>query len=273
MTLQFSKYQGLGNDFVVVDGDPKAQFVARAAAAAICDRHLGVGADGVLLLTERDGAPRMQVINADGSTPEMCGNGLRCVALHLHRAGKVGDDFEVQTDAGPHRCEVLEGGRIRVAMPPASLRPEDLPMRRSSTAPVIDGAFEVAGHALELTAVSMGNPHAVVFDLPDAARLQAGPALSVHDDFPDGVNAGFATRRDATHFGLAVHERGVGWTRACGTGACAAAVAAVETGRAPRGQELSIDLPGGELLVRVDEAGAPVIMTGPAAYVFSGAYG
>lgn len=271
MTLPFSKYQGLGNDFVVVDGDARAQFIARAAATAICDRHLGVGADGVLLVDDSDGTPRMTVVNADGTTPQMCGNGLRCVALHLHRAGKVGTSFEVQTDTGPHRCEILGDGRVRIEMAPASLDPASLPLRADG--PVIDGGYDVAGHALKLTAVSMGNPHAVVFDLPEAARAEVGPALSVHPDFEQGVNAGFATRLDETHFELVVHERGAGWTRACGTGACAAAVAAVETGRAPRGVDLSIELPGGELVVHVGEPGTRVVMTGPAAHVFTGSYG
>ena len=150
-------------------------------------------------------------------------------------------------------------------MRPASLRPEDVPLR--SARPFIDEPIEVAGHELRVTAVSMGNPHAVTFD--PVAREAVGPALEADPRFPERVNVGFAT---STHGGLelAVFERGVGWTRACGTGACAAAVAAVETGRASRDTDLAVHLPGGTLSIRVGEPGAPIRMTGPARRVFEG---
>ncbi|MCC6877564.1 MAG: diaminopimelate epimerase [Sandaracinaceae bacterium] len=264
VTLRFEKYEGLGNDFVVV-GAP----IDRSLAARICDRHLGVGADGVLIVGR---APRsMRVINADGSEPEMCGNGIRCVALHLLRSGdlSVNEASDIDTAAGPHRVRVLEGGsleerQVEVWMRAPSLAPEAIGL--ASPRAWRDEAIEVAGRTIHVTAVSMGNPHAVVFeDVPDAI----GPALEGDPRFRDRVNAGLATLRDGG-IDLRVYERGVGCTRACGTGACAAAVAAVETGRLPRCRAIEVRLPGGALGVVVGEPGERVRMTGPARHVFSG---
>ncbi len=265
MELRFEKYEGLGNDFLIVrDG---AERITAELARRLCDRHLGVGADGVLLTGLLGDRPFMRVLNADGSSPQMCGNGVRCVGLYLRRAGLVSTDaFMLDTDAGPHTVRVLDGERVQVGMRPASLEPADLPLR--SDAPWIDERIRVAGHELRVTAVSMGNPHAVTFD-PDLDRDLIGPALELDARFPERVNVGFAAML-GVELDLAVWERGVGWTRACGTGACAAAVAAVETGRAPRAQSVRVRLPGGDLDIRVDEPGAPVWMTGPARRVFSG---
>ncbi|MGD8860238.1 MAG: diaminopimelate epimerase [Myxococcales bacterium] len=272
MGLRFSKYEGLGNDFLVVDCAPDA--IERDRVVRLCDRHLGVGGDGVLFTG--GGAPTMHVVNADGSVPEMCGNGLRCVALHLLRSGRVSQrEFDVRTGAGPHACRVLsmDGGgdrqeaQVEVAMRPASLQPAEVPV--VADAPLIDAPFEVAGRTLHVTAVSMGNPHAVIFDDVGEARLELGPAVQADARFPSGVNVGFARVVDD---GLVLHvcERGAGWTRACGTGACAAAVAAVETGRARRGEPLRVLLPGGPLTIVVGESDAPIMMTGPARHVFDG---
>ncbi|MFK7984743.1 MAG: diaminopimelate epimerase [Sandaracinaceae bacterium] len=268
MKLSFEKYEGLGNDFLVVDtGDLSAE-----DAMALCDRHLGVGGDGVLFTGLSNGEPFMRVINADGSTPEMCGNGLRCVALFLVLRGHVGTRaFEVKTDAGPHAVEVLsvDGDRaeVRVGMRPASLTPSRLPLR--SETPWIDHALDVDGIEVRLTAVSMGNPHAVTFDPLEARRRVLGPALETDAHFPERVNVGFAQVTDEG-LTLDVWERGCGWTQACGTGACAAAVAAVETGRAERGRDLRVTLPGGPMTIRVEAPDAPVWMTGPARRVFAG---
>lgn len=262
--LRFDKYEGLGNDFVVVDADYHA--ITLEVATRLCDRHTGIGADGVLFTGVADGRPFMRVRNADGSTAEMCGNGVRCVALFLRERGLVsGDAFVLDTDAGPHSVRVLSAERVEVGMRPASLVPADLPLR--SDRPWIDEPVEIARSALRVTAVSMGNPHAVTFD--EVPRDVVGPALEVDPRFPERVNAGFATQTDAG-LDLAVWERGVGWTRACGTGACAAAVAAVETGRAARGEELRVTLPGGELVICVRGPGEPILMTGPARRVFRG---
>ncbi len=270
MALRFSKYEGLGNDFLIVEATPGA--LTTAQVVALCDRHRGVGGDGVLF-TGGDG-PTMRVVNADGSVPQMCGNGLRCVALHLTRRGHDGDrDFDVATDAGPHRCRVLESGAqglVEVTMRAASLKPADLPVVvDGGVESLIDAPFEIGGRTLSLTAISMGNPHAVVFDDVGDDRLELGPALQADPRFPQGVNVGFARSAD-DGLVLDVLERGAGWTRACGTGACAAAVAAVETGRARRGEPLQVRLPGGPLTILVGDPAAPILMTGPARHVFDG---
>ena len=272
MEVPFSKYEGLGNDFILIETPAVPLPAIRAHARALCDRHRGVGADGILLVAR---GPRggMQVINADGSEPEMCGNGLRCVALHLQRTGAERDSiFEVDTAAGPHRCEVLSDGaetQVRVQMRAPSLQPTDIGVEAGE--PLRDAALPVGDHGeLHVTAVSTGNPHAVTFDEVGERRLVLGPALSTHPRFAHGANAGFARVVGPDQIELFVHERGAGWTQACGTGACACAVAAVETGRADRGRELRVDLPGGPLRITVGLPAEPIAMTGPARHVYEG---
>jgi len=277
--LAFSKYEGLGNDFVIVDVDGWGSRPDRDAIA-ICDRFTGVGADGVLVVDAR--APSMRVINADGSTSEMCGNGLRCVVLHLARLAYLGErgviagtELVVQTDAGPHPSVVVSsfdrGAEVEVHMRVPSLVPTDLPL--VAPAPLVDAPF-VDG--VRFTGVSMGNPHAVTFDAVDAhARLALGPRVQADARFPEGVNVGFARPIDDTSdgvrtFDLHVFERGSGWTRACGTGACAAAVAAVVTGRARRHEPVVMRLPGGPLTITVGTERERVRMRGPARHVFDG---
>jgi diaminopimelate epimerase len=236
----------------------------------ICDRHRGVGGDGILFTGVREGRPFMKVMNADGSRAQMCGNGIRCVALHLVRRGLVEHPtFEVDTDAGPHRCHVLDQGahgRVEVTMRPPSVGPDSVPVRAAS--PLIDATLP--GIEPRITAVSLGNPHAVTFDVEGDARLTLGPRIQEHPVFPEKVNVGFARMLGRSQIVLDVYERGAGWTQACGTGACAAAFAAVVTGRAPRGVPLEVLLPGGLLEILVGEVGEPIRMTGPARHVFWG---
>jgi len=276
VTIAFTKYEGLGNDFIVVEED-----VPRDRAIAMCDRHLGIGADGVLITGVRGGRPFMRVINADGSSPEMCGNGLRCVALHLSLGGTVTEEaFDIDTDAGPHRCRVLPDGRVEVQMAVPVLDAARVPVsvaegpeKTDETAEpkeVIDAPWDVDEQTLRVTCVSMGNPHVVIFDEVGDSALALGPRLEADPRFPERVNVGFATVHGAGHMDLAVYERGVGWTRACGTGACAAAVAAVETGRAERGAPIEVRLPGGTLIIEVGARPERVSMTGPARRVFTG---
>jgi diaminopimelate epimerase len=270
--LAFSKYEGLGNDFVIVDVDAWGARHDRNAIA-ICDRFTGVGADGVLVVDPS--TPSMRVINADGSTSEMCGNGLRCVVLHLARSARLGDqgifrgaEVVVQTDAGPHPSVLTSsfdrGAEVEVRMRVPSLVPADLPLVADS--PLVDAPF-VDG--VRFTGVSMGNPHAVTFDVVD--RIDLGPRVQSDPRFPDGVNVGFVrSTGDPRTFDLDVFERGSGWTRACGTGACAAAVAAVVTGRARRHEPVVMRLPGGPLTITVGAEHEPVRMRGPARHVFDG---
>lgn len=275
-TVAFEKYEGLGNDFVVVDLPKSALSIDEVIA--ICDRHRGVGADGVLFVGED--APAMRVVNADGSTAEMCGNGLRCVAFHFARRGRGTDAMSIATDAGPHRAHALslEGDRavVSVSMRPSSLVPDEIPVR--AEAPMIDQPMRALDREVHVTAVSMGNPHAVLFDDVGDARLALGPAIQDDARFPKKANVGFARMHarsgggsaDRVAMTLHVYERGAGWTEACGTGACAAAVAAVETGRAARGEPIDVHLPGGVLEIVVGAREDRIQMTGPARHVFSG---
>lgn len=249
-------------------------------AARLCHRHFGVGGDGILLtgLDAKTGRPFMRVVNADGSTPEMCGNGLRCVALYLvdEQLVRVPDGdartFEIDTDAGPHAVRVGErgegGAQVEVQMRPASLEASEV--LRDTRGPFVEQPMTFDGRTLLLTAVSMGNPHAVSFDDVGAEAARLGPRIEKDPRFKAGANVGFARVDTRGNLDLSVWERGVGFTLACGTGACAAAVAAVETGRAARHQSLQVRLPGGALTIRVDDPGRPISMTGPARKVFEG---
>lgn len=259
MTLSFHKYEGLGNDFVIVESTGSLAL----DAPGICDRHFGVGADGVLLIvpgTSAGARARMVVLNADGSRPEMCGNGIRCVALHLALQDDAqGISYVIDTDAGPLLCEVERDGntaQVRVGMGPA--RPEP------------DFRLEVDGRALTFARVSMGNPHAISFDEPlDPAHAdRVGPLVSAA--LPEGTNVELARQKGDESFDLVVWERGVGRTLACGTGACATAVAAVRAGKARYDSPIAIDLPGGRLEIRVAPDTLEVSMRGPARRVFSG---
>lgn len=271
MIVPFHKYQGLGNDFLIIEEEALGDVrLSSDQAVALCDRHRGVGGDG-LLVVDVD-APSMHVINSDGSVPEMCGNGIRCVALHLaRRAGERVLDVTIDTTAGPHRCTVDNrpgAESVAVEMAPPSLLPADLPLR--SDAPWVDRAIVVEGWTVHITAVSMGNPHAVTFDDLGKARFELAPAIQADLHFPEGVNVGFVSELNGDELRLDVLERGAGWTQACGTGACAAAVAAVETGRASRDEPLKVRLPGGVLTITVRSPGEPVRMQGPARLVFGG---
>lgn len=270
-TVPFTKYEGAANDFLVIDRDVLGgQILTPAQATALCDRHRGVGGDGVLFVDT--GSPSMAVINADGSVPEMCGNGVRCVALHLARQMDATHlEVDIDTAAGPQRCVVErdgDSGMVTVEMNPASLDPQAIGL--DSKAPWVDQPFAIAGHELHITAVSMGNPHAVTFDSVGEARFGVADALQADPHFQHGVNVGFVSDFEGDAFRLDVCERGAGWTQACGTGAAAAATAAVETGRAERGQPLRITLPGGTLRITPQETGAPIEMQGPARFVFAG---
>ncbi|HET7754119.1 MAG TPA: diaminopimelate epimerase [Anaeromyxobacteraceae bacterium] len=258
MPLQFWKYQGLGNDFVVVDGP----LMGVDRARRVCDRRRGIGADGVLtvLPPRTDGAVAyMHIFNSDGSVAAMCGNGIRCVARHLAEVHGASGDLVVDTDAGPKRCVVERDAAgsvvaVTVEMGPARVEGEQ--------------DFVAAEEHLHAIRVSMGNPHAVFFGPSSAERARSiGPVIEAA--VPGGVNVGFASLRGA-EIDLVVWERGAGLTEACGTGACAAVVAAVHTGQARAGVPVEVRLPGGPLTITVDEGAARVSMRGPAERVFSG---
>jgi diaminopimelate epimerase len=260
--LRFAKYEGLGNDFLIVDTTDEALLDA-ARVAKLCDRHFGVGGDGVLLVmppTSLGSRATMVVLNADGSRPEMCGNGLRCVALHLALQDRAqAGSFIVDTDAGPRLVAVErgdQGGSVAVGM------------GRGQPQGELSYAFGAASLAFSL--VSMGNPHAVNFNsgLDERALDELGPALS--GSFPAGTNVELVTTRGDRTLDLLVWERGVGRTLACGTGACAVVVAAALQARVPFDTEIEVRLPGGPLRITVTRETLDVTMRGPARQVFSG---
>ncbi|WP_426753602.1 diaminopimelate epimerase [Myxococcus sp. Y35] len=267
------KYQGLGNDFVVLDRRGSGVDIDAAASQWMCDRRLGIGADGVLaLLPSERGVARMVVHNADGSIAEMCGNGLRCAVKYLvDTAGTTPGHIDVETGAGVLTCfpSYGEGGVVGVdiSMGPARLVAPNLPSGATGK-PFLDELLP--GHPpLRAHAVSMGNPHLVLLDQPleDAPRL--GPLLERHPSFPDRTNVEFV-RVDPDGLTVVVWERGCGLTQACGTGACASAVAAVLARRLPADAWLRVTLPGGDLSIRVPADLSDIRLRGPVAFVFEG---
>lgn len=275
MQIAFGKYHGLGNDFLIVDGRDGAFTLSAAAGRALCDRARGVGADGVLLWRGSLAAPEMVVVNQDGSIAAMCGNGIRCFVKHiLDNHLPAATAVTVQTGNGPLPCTVTRGadGRVvevAVQMGRAVYEPQRIPL--AQTGMLREARVAVAGRTLTLTALSLGNPHAVTFDhFSRGERERLGPALEQHPLFPDRANIGFAElRADIPGLVLHVFERGCGWTQACGTGATAAAIVAVDTGRLPRDTDLAVDLPGGRLMLRVGGDGLATLR-GPAVHVFDG---
>lgn len=248
----FEKWEGLGNDFVVVEGALPEPGEVRA----LCDRRRGVGADGVLVIEPAPGfAARMTVLNADGSRPEMCGNGLRCVAGWLAARGRAEPStwVRVQTDAGPRsfRAEATpDGWSVAIRMGAATFQ-EDLV--------VLGTTFRQ---------VNMGNPHAIAFGAYDAGDLdRLGPRVATTP--AEGTNVELV-RGEGRRLEVLVWERGVGPTQACGTGACAVAAIACRDGRSPFGEALEVVLPGGALRVVVEPGSFEVEMTGPARRTFSG---
>lgn len=261
----FAKYEGLGNDFLVIDAMTD-DAVSPEEAARLCDRHFGVGGDGVLLvLPPRDPSnlARMKVLNADGSIPEMCGNGLRCVALHVALEGRLPDGaMSLETDAGVRHATVDREGataRVRVDMGVVrSLGP------RTVATPLGD---------VEVAVGDAGNPHAILFGVFSPADVdRLGPLLATHPAFPDGTNVEFCHVSDDA-IDVVVWERGVGRTLACGTGACAVALVAQVTGRWKGEGPVPVRLPGGTLLIEPGTAGTSTWMTGPARRVFQGRLG
>ncbi len=275
--VAFWKYEGLGNDFLLVDERRGRAALGPEAAVRICDRRLGVGADGVLLLGPATGPQvhgRMRLLNADGTEAEMCGNGIRCVAKHLGDEDRSLDAAVIATAAGVKRCALGRGPtgeveRVLVDMGPPDFDRSAVGMIGSG--PLLDEPLEGIDPAFRFSAVSMGNPHLVTFGpVPEDAASALGTRLQRHPGFPHRVNVGFASIVDGRRIRLRVFERGCGFTLACGTGACAAAAVACRTGRLPADQPIPVELPGGVLAVTVPSDGRGVRMEGPARRVFQG---
>jgi diaminopimelate epimerase len=256
----FEKFEGLGNDFIIVAIDDESSF-DRAKVSQLCDRRFGVGADGVLLVLPSEAhAARMRVLNADGSVPEMCGNGLRCVALFVaERMGLRAGELEIETDSGVRGCVFEREGDSGVV-------DVDMGIVRA----VAKSTLTVAGEAIELTLADAGNPHAIAYRTDPAADLATiGPVLATHPSFARGTNVELVRWHEGA-IEVAVWERGVGRTLACGTGACAVVAVAVARGEAGSGAPVRVRLPGGELTVTHDVPSGLTRMKGPARRVFRG---
>jgi diaminopimelate epimerase len=278
MGTAFTKLQGIGNDFIAIDGRQLDGLVDGPLSRRLCDRHAGIGADGVLLFTGTLSAPRMIVFNADGSRAGMCGNGIRCFARWLAESFDLsGKRIDVATDSGQKVCGLLRDAagqvvRVSVDMGTPTLAPEGVPV--ASDQAIIGQPISVSGRQVTMTAVGTGNPHGILFEpFSLAERQQLGPAIAALPLFPAGVNVGFCELLepgpDASRLRSHVYERGCGWTLACGTGATAAAFAALELNLVPSGRPVDVRLPGGWLRIEITDEGQ-AIMTGDAVEVFRG---
>jgi len=268
LRLEFTKMQGAGNDFVIIENLGGEFAPAPETIRFLCDRHFGIGADGVLTVEKSESADlRMRVFNADGSEPEMCGNGIRCFARYAREKGLAdSDEFEVETLSGIVRPRIRDG-LVEVDMGLPRLEGPEIPVNLPGR--VIDRPVVLAGREISITCVSMGNPHCVIFpgggeDFPAAVL---GPEIEADPLFPNRTNVEFVRILGRGEIAVEVWERGAGLTLACGTGACAAVVAGHLSGRLDR--EALVRLPGGDLRVRWDADGR-VFLTGPAEFVFQG---
>ncbi|MDX5445424.1 MAG: diaminopimelate epimerase [Zoogloeaceae bacterium] len=273
MQLRFTKMHGLGNDFVVIDATRAPVALPPERVRAIADRHFGVGCDQLLVVepaTQADVDFRYRIFNSDGGEVEQCGNGARCFVRFVHEKGLTAKRcIRVETRCGVIEPRLEDDGLVTVDM--------GVPVLESARVPFVSDSDEVVqpldlddGSRIAITAVSMGNPHAVqiVADVTTAPVAATGPLIEHHPRFPARVNAGFMQVVDAGRIRLRVFERGAGETLACGTGACAAVVAGILRGvlQSP----VRVETRGGELTVAWEGRGTPVLMTGPAVTVFEG---
>jgi diaminopimelate epimerase len=272
MRLRFTKMQGAGNDFVVLDGIGQQVALTPAQLRLLADRHFGVGADQILVV-ERPGTPgvdfRYRIFNADGGEVEQCGNGARCFVRFVRDKGlTTQSEIRVETLSGIIVPRLEPDGRVTVDMGQPIFDPRRVPFETDSDA--LQQSLEVDGVTVRITVLSMGNPHAVqvVDDVASAPVATLGPQIERHPRFPQRVNAGFMQVVDRHRIRLRVFERGAGETLACGTGACAAAVAGIKSGVLE--SPVEVETRGGELTITWQGADNAVWMTGPAETVFDG---
>lgn len=279
MVIEFTKYHGLGNDFILIDNrhspDP---LVTPAQAIQMCDRHFGIGADGVIFaLPAQNGTDyAMRIFNSDGSEPEMCGNGIRCLAqfiADLEGINAAGQSYRIHTLAGEMVPKLEADGQITVDMGLPQLAAREIPTTLGNPeSQVINASLEVAGQTWPVTCVSMGNPHCITF-VGDAAAIDLtvlGPQFEHHPVFPQRTNTEFIEVVRPDYLKMRVWERGAGITLACGTGACASVVAGVLAGQCDR--TCTVELPGGCLKIDWSAQTQRVYMTGLAQQVFQGKY-
>jgi diaminopimelate epimerase len=271
MKLKFTKMQGLGNDFVVLDGINQAITLDREQIRKLADRHFGIGCDQLLLVEKAEGQAdfRYRIFNADGGEVEQCGNGARCFVRYVHDHGLTQkNEIRIETLSGVISPHLEVNGNVTVDMGKPIFEPEAIPFiaeKRALTYPL-----ELPGQPVTISAVSMGNPHAVrvVPDVDNAPVDTEGALIESHPRFPKRVNVGYLQVMDRTHIKLRVFERGAGETLACGTGACAAVVAGIDLGLLDH--QVKVSTRGGELTISWQGNDEPVWMTGPAVTVFEG---
>lgn len=282
--MKFTKMHGCGNDYVYVDCTKEVIPDIAATAVRVSDRHFGIGSDGLILIKSSEVADfEMDMYNADGSRGKMCGNGIRCVAKYVYDHGLTNKtEITVDTQAGIKTLQltVCDGkvSKVRVDMGEPVLIPQEIPVKASVLGladdrreAIVTQPFTVANSSYDITCVSMGNPHCITFideDVRSFPLESIGPLFEKHELFPEGVNTEFVNIIDKEHLRMRVWERGSGETLACGTGACAVAVASYLNGFT--GRNVDIELMGGHLEIAYDEATNHVFMTGPATEVFSG---
>ncbi|WP_036479179.1 diaminopimelate epimerase [Myxosarcina sp. GI1] len=279
MTIEFSKYQGLGNDFILVDNLHSVEpIITPEQAVKMCDRHFGIGADGVIfaLPGREDADYTMRIYNSDGSEPEMCGNGIRCLAKFIAKlTGETNDNkaYKIYTLAGIITPKLTGNGEVTVDMGMPQLTAAKIPTTLvAEDEKVIDLSIAVGGRTWSVTCVSMGNPHCITFveDSQAIALETIGPLFEHHQVFPQRTNTEFIEVVNSDYIKMRVWERGAGITLACGTGACASVVAGVLNNKCDRA--CKVELPGGCLQIEWSESDGRVYMTGPAIEVFTGKY-
>jgi diaminopimelate epimerase len=272
MQIEFTKMHGLGNDFIVIDAINQSISLSAKQVRLLADRHFGIGCDQLLLVepaTSGEADFRYRIYNADGGEVGQCGNGARCFMRFVNEQG-LSDKSElyVETAGGTLRLTREADGQVTVNMGVPRLQPGEIPFDAPAYAPLYP--LSAAGHELEIAALSMGNPHAVLLvdDIDSAPVAELGPVIESHPRFPERVNAGFMQVVDPQTIHVRVYERGAGETLACGSGACAAVVAGQLWERLDT--RVKVFLKGGELMVSWRGKGEPVMMTGPATTVYQG---
>ena len=272
MKVKFTKMQGLGNDFVVFDGIHQKIDLGPKQLQWLADRHFGIGCDQILLVEAPGQAGvdfKYRIFNADGSEVSQCGNGARCFARYVREKGLTSkNDIVVETHAGIMRLHVNPDRQVTVNMGVPCFEPAQIPLQQPKAA--LSYTVDTAAGPVEFGAVSLGNPHAVLLveDVETAPVAELGPLLESHEVFPERANIGFLQVIDKNFARLRVYERGSGETLACGSGACAAMVIGQRWGLL--GQRVTMGLPGGELICEWQGNSHPVMMTGPAEFVFEG---
>jgi diaminopimelate epimerase len=279
MAIEFTKYHGLGNDFILIDNRSSlTPVITPEKAVKLCDRHFGIGADGVIFaLPGQNGTDySMRIFNSDGSEPEMCGNGIRCLAVfltELEGINRTKDFYTIHTLAGVITPQLTDDGQVKVDMGQPRLLAQEIPTTLApADSKVINVPLEVADQTWNVTCVSMGNPHCITF-VDDVAAIpleSIGPKFEHHSVFPQRTNTEFIEIVNRNYLKMRVWERGAGITLACGTGACASLVAGVLNDKCDRAA--TIELPGGELEIEWSEIDNKIYMTGPAERVFAGKF-